>query len=76
MACSVTLSGITYDCADLGIGGITKLSIAAKSEVDTVIAGSSLVINEDTRVVSTAGVVANVADYTFNLNTDSLLSTK
>lgn len=67
MACSVTLSGIAYNCTDLGIGGITKLSIVAKSEVDTVRDAATLVLNEDTRVVTTAGVVANVADYTFNL---------
>lgn len=67
MACSVSLSGITYNCTDLGIGGITRLSIVAKSEVDTVVANSTLVLNEDTRLVSTAGAVANVADYTFNL---------
>lgn len=67
MACSVTLSGITYDCADLGIGGITKLSIVAKSAVDTVRDADTLVLNEDTRVVSTAVVVAGVVDYTFNL---------
>lgn len=67
MACSVSLSGITYNCTDLGIGGIIKLSIVSKSEVDTVVTAGTLVLDDATRVVTTAGEVANVADYTFNL---------
>jgi hypothetical protein len=63
MACTVSLSGITYDCTDLGIGGITRLSLVAKSAVDA----AALGLNSETRVVATAVQVAGVVDYTFNL---------
>ena len=63
MACTVSLSGITYDCTDLGIGGITRLSLVAKSAVDA----AALGLNSETRVVGTAVQVTGVVDYTFNL---------
>jgi len=63
MACSITLTDIAYDCTDLGIGGITRLSLATKANWDA----SSSVVDEDTRVVTTAAVVTGVSDLSFNL---------
>ena len=63
MACTVSLSGITYDCTDLGIGGITRLSLVAKTAVDA----AALGLNSETRVVATPVQVTGVVDYTFNL---------
>ena len=63
MACTVSLSGIIYDCTDLGIGGITRFSLVAKSAVDS----AALGLNSETRVVGTPVLVSGVVDYTFNL---------
>ncbi len=63
MACTVSLSGIIYDCTDLGIGGITRLSLVAKSAVDA----AALALNSETRIVGAAVQVTGVVDYTFNL---------
>jgi hypothetical protein len=63
MACTVSLAGITYDCTDLGIGGITRLSLVAKSAVDS----AALGLDEDDRTVDTPVQVSGVVDYTFNL---------
>ena len=49
MACTVTLSGITYGCDDLGIGGIVELHLASKEEALTVITK-----DDPTRVISAA----------------------
>ena len=62
MACTLTLANIDYDCTDLGIGGITRLSLATKTAFD-----AACDVNADTRVVSTAAVVAGVSDLSFNL---------
>lgn len=62
MACTIALTGITYNCTDLGIGGIVRLSIANKINFDAACAVSTA-----TRVVTTAAVVAGVGDFTFNL---------
>ena len=63
MACTLTLTDISYSCDDLGIGGITRLSLATKANWDA----SSCVVNEDTRVVTTAAAVTGVSDLSFNL---------
>jgi hypothetical protein len=33
MACSVTLSDVTYSCDDLGVGGITELYLVNKADL-------------------------------------------
>ena len=63
MACTVSLAGISYDCTDLGIGGITRFSLVAKSVVDA----AALGLNSDNRTVDTPVALAGVVDYTFNL---------
>lgn len=63
MACTLTLADIAYDCSDLGIGGIVKLSLATKTAWEA----SSSVADADTRVVTTAALVAGVSDLSFNL---------
>lgn len=63
MACTLTLADIAYDCSDLGIGGIVKLSLATKAAWEA----SSSVADADTRVVTTAAVVTGVSDLSFNL---------
>ena len=63
MACTVSLSGIIYDCTDLGIGGITRFSLVAKSVVDA----AALGLNEGNRTVDTPVALTGVVDYTFNL---------
>lgn len=62
MACTISLTGITYNCTDLGIGGIVRLSLGNKINFDAACAVSTA-----TRVVTTAAVVAGVGDFTFNL---------
>jgi hypothetical protein len=64
MACTVSLAGITYDCTDLGIGGITRLSLVSKSAVDGT---AGLTLDKDNRTVTAAAAVTGVVDYTFNL---------
>lgn len=41
MACNVTLTGISYDCNDLGIGGIVELHIAERSAVTGIVTTDS-----------------------------------
>jgi hypothetical protein len=37
MACNPTLTGISFDCTDLGIGGLTKVYIANKEDLDGIV---------------------------------------
>lgn len=62
MACTIALTGITYNCTDLGIGGIVRLSLGNKINFD-----AACTVDSATRVVTTAAVVAGVGDFTFNL---------
>lgn len=62
MACSLTLTDISYSCDDLGIGGIVELHIANRSDALGV-----LTYNETTRVVSAASGAATAAQLSFNL---------
>jgi len=58
MACTVTLSGITYGCDDLGIGGIVELHLASK---EAVLDNTTAITKDDaTRVISAAS--ANPSD--------------
>lgn len=65
MACSISLADITYNCTDLGIGGITRLSLATKANWEA----SSNTVDADERLVETANAAAvtGVADLSFNL---------
>lgn len=63
MACSITLADINYNCTDIGVGGITRLSLASKANWDA----SSSVADAATRVVTTAAAVTGVSDLSFNL---------
>jgi len=49
MACTVTLSGITYGCDDLGIGGIVELHLASKADIL-----AEVTKDDPTRVISAA----------------------
>jgi hypothetical protein len=62
MACNVTLSGIAYDCDDLGIGGIVELHIAERSAVTGVVTADAA-----TRNVSAASGSASPVTLGFNL---------
>jgi len=64
MACTVTLSGITYGCDDLGIGGIVELHLASKADVLTYITK-----DDPTRVISAATTpgVGEVVEIEFHL---------
>lgn len=65
MACSITLADIDYNCTDIGIGGITRLSLASKANWDA----SSNTVNATDRLVETANAAAvtGVSDLSFNL---------
>lgn len=69
MACTITLADIAYDCANLGIGGITRISLANRDTLETARNASSptIVLDEDDRDVTTAGVLSGAADLSFNL---------
>ena len=60
MACDVTLSGISYGCDDLGVGGIIALAIANRAEVITAVGGVAN-IDSSTRIVDNASVTALAA---------------
>ncbi len=63
MACSVTLSDVTYSCDDLGVGGITELYLVNKVELTNQalegLGASDVVFNADTREIT--GTVAAIA---------------
>ena len=63
MACTIILTDIDYNCTDLGIGGIVRLSLGNKTSFDD----SACVANVTTRAITTAAVVAGVSDFSFNL---------
>tara|TARA_R100000951_G_scaffold46200_1_gene39235 strand:+ start:2453 stop:2992 length:540 start_codon:yes stop_codon:yes gene_type:complete len=65
MACTVTLSGITYGCDDLGIGGIVELHLASKAAALTAITTK----DDATRVISAASAVnsSELAEIQFHL---------
>ena len=63
MACTVTLSGITYGCDDLGIGGIVELHLASKEDALAVITK-----DDPTRVISAAsGAPSEIVEIEFHL---------
>lgn len=63
MACTVTLSGITYGCDDLGIGGIVELHLASKENTLPVITK-----DDPTRVISAAsGAPSDIVEIEFHL---------
>ena len=66
MACNVTLTGIAYDCNDLGIGGIVELHIATRTQVETVLT------NDDTAklnraITAVTGSPSGLIQLSFNL---------
>lgn len=64
MACTVTLSGITYGCDDLGIGGIVELHIASKAATEAVVTAST----DGTRVISAASAApSDIVEIEFHL---------
>ena len=64
MACTLTLADIAYDCTDLGIGGITRLSLATKASWEA----STNTVDSTNRLVETANVTAaGSVDLSFNL---------
>lgn len=63
MACTLTLTDISYSCDDLGIGGITRLSLSTRANFES----SSCVADSSTRVITTASAVTGVSDLSFNL---------
>lgn len=64
MACTVTLSGITYGCDDLGIGGIVELHIASKVATEAVVTAST----DGTRVISAASAApSDIVEIEFHL---------
>ena len=63
MACTVNLSGITYGCDDLGIGGIVKLHLAPKASVEAV-----PTLDSDNRSITAATAAsADIVEIEFNL---------
>lgn len=62
MACNVTLTGISYDCNDLGIGGIVELHIAERSAVTGIVTADAA-----TRLVTAPTGSASPITLEFNL---------
>lgn len=63
MACTVTLTDISYSCDDLGIGGIVELHVSSKAAADAVVTSDA-----DTRVISAvSGAASDVVELSFNL---------
>ena len=65
MACTVNLSGISYGCDDLGIGGIVELHLCSLAEALADIGTSN--IDSSTRVVSGGGPISDLVTLNFNL---------
>ena len=63
MACTVNLSGITYGCDDLGIGGIVKLHLAAKADVEAVATLSAA----NRSITAASAAASGIVEVEFNL---------
>lgn len=59
MACDVTLTGISYGCDDLGVGGIVALAIANRADVITAVGAAN--IDNSTRIIDNVAVTALAA---------------
>lgn len=66
MACNPTLTGINFDCTDLGIGGLTKVYIANKADLDGIVtvSGSTVTIAPTTTTLVGDG---DAVEIDFNL---------
>ena len=66
MACNPTLGSVTFSCDDLGIGGLKKVLIANKSDLDGIVTVANNVV---TIAPSTTGLVTDgdAVEIQFNL---------
>ena len=66
MACNPTLTGISFDCTDLGIGGLTKVYIANKEDLANIVSvtGSTVSIAPTTSTLVGDG---DAVEIDFNL---------
>jgi hypothetical protein len=69
MACSITLADIDYNCTDLGIGGITRISLANRETLEAArnAATPTITLDEAARTVTLAGQISGAGDLSFNL---------
>ena len=63
MACTVNLTGITYGCDDLGIGGIVKLFLAPKTGVESV----ATIDAAERSITAASGAATDIVEIEFNL---------
>jgi hypothetical protein len=66
MACNITLADVTFSCDDLGIGGLKKVYLGNKADLDGIVsvANNVVTINPTTTGLDTDGDVIEVQ---FNL---------
>ena len=66
MACNITLTGIAFDCNDLGVGGIVELHIASKGEVESAITNDAAA-KLARAITAVSGAPSDIVELGFNL---------